>query len=186
MGGMNSSMILTLFCTRKVSKAYDLSVLPPAPESAERSDFLHWYCNLIRLRRCNCLLFVQEKSLFSFVIYRFGKKDAANLLELFRKHLTEALRYDSIAEDLIEALMSKIDGIEYGPTQSQSVLGSMNDIVMRYRFDVEEYYRFYDVSSLMLSEVIYRTNKAPMGAIGYAFPDELFPRLLQDFLANGE
>jgi hypothetical protein len=178
-------MILTLLCTHKVAKTYDLTALPRSSESAERPDFLHWYCNLIRLRRRRCLLFTHEQSLFSFVIYQFSKRDVANLLDLFRTHLGQAMRAESMSEDAIEALMSRIDGIEFGPTQSRSVLGSMNDIMFQFRFDVEEYFGFYEVSPVLLSEVTHRTNGMPMGAMGYARPDEEFPRLLQAFLVKG-
>jgi len=178
-------MILTLLCTRKVTKTYDLTALPQSSESAERPDFLHWYCNLIRLRRRHCLLFTHEQSLFSFVIYQFSKRDVANLLDLFCTHLGQAMRAESISEDAIEALMSRIAGIEFGPTQSRSVLGSMNDIMFQFRFDVEEYFGLYEVSPVLLSEVTRRTNDAPLGGIGYACPNEEFPRLLQAFLVKG-
>lgn len=57
-----------LYCTQKLLK--ELNVLPLSdPGEVSSSEGLgNWYANLLRIERRKCLLFTNEKTLYSFLV----------------------------------------------------------------------------------------------------------------------
>ncbi len=65
--------------------------------------------------------------------------------------------------------MSECESIQYGDTNSKSVLGSMNDLAFHYKHHIQSEGR---VHSYALPSIIKKLNRMSMGALEYVYPVE--------------
>ena len=76
-----------IHCTQKLFK--ELAVVPTDPDAAQINPegLGNWYANLLRFDRRKCVLFTNEKTLYSLLIPGVLKKDLLKIENLFRSHL---------------------------------------------------------------------------------------------------
>jgi len=125
------------------------------------------------------LLFVNEKSLFAFIIPGIKKSDLKNIKELFIENLALNLNYIGVDQSVIKRIIDLYDEFEIGKTLNRSVLGSMTDYAKCYKYGMQ-----FKNGQLIgnILEINYKINEMPMGAIGYSNGK----RKLQDLLERGD
>ncbi len=157
--------MIILRCTSKLLK--ELKV-----KGSNIYDFLQpdnfigsWYANLISIDRRKCLLFVNDKTLFTFLIPGIKKSDLKEFKEIFIVNLKLNLSFMGIDQMYIKQICNEDDEFVISKTMSKSVLGSMNDYARLYKFNIE-----YKDGKLVgnILQINYEMNKIPMGAIGYS------------------
>jgi len=62
-----------IHCTRKLLKELDVSLIETDKILLPTEGLGNWYANLLRIDRRKCLLFTNEKSLYSFLIPKILK-----------------------------------------------------------------------------------------------------------------
>ncbi len=87
-----------------------------------------WYANLFRLDRRKCLLFTNERTLYTFLVPGVLKRDFSRLDNLFTSLLGYNLQYEGFDIETVERILGEYVELGIAKTMNRSVLGSMNDL----------------------------------------------------------
>lgn len=126
----------------------------------------NWYLNLFTLDRQKAIIFVNEKTLFSFILYGLKKSNIDRLGEVFLVGLEQALEFEEIPSNLIKRIRLEYGLFQFTKTDSKKVLGNMNDLVSLY-----SHFIYYDggLKSCDLTEIIMRINRTPQRNIEWGY-----------------
>ena len=151
---------------------------PPieTPLSESTEGLGNWYANLLRIERKKCLLFTNEKSLYSFLIPKVLKVNLKNIEEEFLINLSYNLQYEGFGLDVINRVMQEYEDIGFAKTSNRQVLGSMNQLAFEYEVLVEQKEGLENIRILELNKHI---NRTIMGALKYKYPIEELKNLLK-------
>jgi hypothetical protein len=146
----------------------DLLSKLPHEECPPKSDNVlgDWYVTRLNVGRDRFLLCVAEKSLLAVVV---EAKGLPTFPERVAPALANLLRVLEIPESAIEQERFAMRNFRFLPTNSRSVLGSMND----FRFHLDFHWR----QCGNLIECQYRIAEMPCSPIGWANPGEATRKL---------
>ena len=150
-------------------KQDDLTLLEP-PFSFLGS----WHANLLYIERKKCLLFVNDKTLFNFLVPDVPRSQIKNLGTVFLRYLGGIISDEGFEPAIQERILEEYSEIGYALTTSKRVLGSMNDLANHYKYHVID---GGGVHGCNLPEIIRSLNRMPMGAIGYKLSLEALKEL---------
>ena len=125
-------------CTKKLQKEIGLKQSDLCAEETRLSYLGPWHANLIQLNRCNCVLFVNDKTLFNFIVPDLSRAQIRELDKLFKDYLSCVLADAGMAEADRAKILSEYDELGYANTNSKSILGSMNDLAFHYKYSIQE------------------------------------------------
>lgn len=167
--------MLRLRCTQKVLNELGGA---PAPDSlaADGTPLLgDWYVNLFTVDRRKALLFMNEKTLLSFVIYGIKKSNIQKMPAAFIHGLTQLLALEGLPEPAIRRALAHSDPILLARTDSRRLLGNLNDLVAMYRHAI-----LWEggLAACNLGGIIADINRTPQRNIGWAFSIDLARELL--------
>lgn len=144
-----------LQCTKKL-----LAELPtPATQSLSVPSILgDWHANLFRIERRKCVLFTHDDTLFSVFVPMLKKPHFQNLASVFVNHLIRTLESEGFKDDIIVHIKDDYThNLFYTPTNSRSVLGSMNDILLQIPFVLARKGGLQTTNALDLNHTLNRT-----------------------------
>lgn len=137
-------------------------------ENELRESYLgSWHANLIYIDRKKCILFVNDKTLFNFIVPDISRAQIRELSSIFRVNLECILASEDVPERTKTKIMSEYESIQYANTNNKSVLGSMNDLAFHYKYHIQSE---GGVHSYAVPSIIKKLNHMPMGALEYVFP----------------
>lgn len=165
-----------IHCTKKLLQELDVNILEPDNIPSNPEGLGNWYANLIRIDRRKCILFTNEKTLYSFLIPKVLKSNLKNIEEEFLINLNLNLQAEGSSLEVISRVMQEYGEIGFAKTANKSVLGSMNDLAYLYEVHIIEDGGFDNIKMLQLNQ---RINRTPMGAMKYQFPIEVLKKVLQ-------
>ncbi len=165
-----------LYCTQKLLK--ELDVQPPGPGEISSPEGLgNWYANLLRIERRKCLLFTNEKTLYSFLVPAVLKENLRHIEQEFLAHLLLNLKYEGFDQDSLERVSDEYRHLGFSKTASRSVLGSMNDIAYHY----EGYIHMEGgIENAKMLQINHKINRMPMSAIGYQYSIEVLRKAIEE------
>lgn len=155
--------MIVLRCTQKLLNRN------PGPPNARQDTLVpmlgSWHANVIRLANSPIVLCVSDISLLAVLVQG---KDFPNFGSAFRDRLAQRLRRLGLSQETISVERAAMEIVQIQPSNSRSVLASMNDFVRHLKFKVGNSFNFVDANALedMLSEI-------PMGALKYHYPVEV-------------
>ena len=156
-------------CTKKLQKEMGLKQSDLCTEEPRFSYLGPWHANLIHIDRRKCALFVNDKTLFNFIVPDLSRAQIRELEKLFKSYLSCVLADAGISEADQSRILAEYDEVKYANTNCKSVLGSMNDLAFHYKYSIQE---AGGVHSPAVPEIIRRLNRMPMSAIKEVFPIE--------------
>jgi hypothetical protein len=168
-------------CTKKLQKEIGLKQSDLCAEVPRFSYLGPWHANLIHIDRRKCVLFVNDKTLFNFIVPDLSRAQIRKLEKLFKSYLSCVLADAGIPEADRARILSEYDEVEYANTNSKSVLGSMNDLAFHYKYSTQ---KAGGVHSPAVPEIIRRLNRMPMGALKYVFPIEALRAMFKQRRVN--
>lgn len=172
-----SRLVMQLIrCTKKLQKEMALKQSDLCEEEPHFSYLGPWHANLIHIDRRKCVLFVNDKTLFNFIVPDLSKAQIRDLDKLFKSYLSCVLADAGIPDADRNRILSEYDEVGYANSNSKSVLGSMNDLAFHYKYSIQE---AGGVHSQAVPGIIRRLNRMPMGALKYVFPIEALRALYQ-------
>ena len=157
-------------CTKKLQKEMGLGVKDLATFEPDDSGLGPWTANLIFVNRRKCILFVNDKTLFNFLVPDVPRQQIRELDRMFRGWLSCVLAEESFTEAQIETILSEYNEIGYSSTKSRSVLGSMNEIAFCYKYAMMS---GGGVHGCDFPGIIKNQNRMLMGAPDYHYPIEV-------------
>ena len=151
-------------CTKKLQKTLGIKPSDLANELIDTSVFGSWYANLIEINGSHGILFVNDKTLFNFIIPELYQNQAYDLKETFRGYLQCILNEEGFDSGFIDKVMAECSTLNYANTQSKKVLGSMNELAFMYTCHFAE----DSLHSYKFPSIIKNMNRSIMGMIkGY-------------------
>jgi hypothetical protein len=159
-------------CTQTLLK--ELGVTPE--EKSFTNEVLgEWHANLYLIQRRKCVLFTNNKTLFSFLVTGLKKADFKDFDEIFRQRCFKQLIYEDIPQNQFEKVLTENREISYGKTNNRSVLGSMNN----FKFAIESFvYNAGHIDYIDLFKVNKNLNYRIMGALDYKKANEVLREVL--------
>jgi hypothetical protein len=168
--------MLQLRCTVKAQR--ELGIKKNELAEAKQSDTLlgNWYVNLFTVDRRKTLIFVNEKTLFSFILFGVKKSNIKNIPETFLKGLDQLLTIEGFDIGQVNKVFSGYEQYEFTKTISKGVIGNMNDLVSLYKNSIqyEGGYKNIDVGELIL-----KINRTPQKNLGWSYSIDLVRELIQ-------
>ncbi len=128
-----------------------------------------WHANLIYIDGKKCLLFVNDKTLFNFIVPDILRAQIRDLSNIFKVTLECVLSTEGVPESAKTKIMSEYESIQYANTNSKNILGSMNDLAFHYKYHIQSE---GGVHSYAVPGIIKKLNHMPMGTLEHVFPDE--------------
>jgi hypothetical protein len=145
-------------CTKKVQdfiglKPSDLSEIEP-----ERFVLGNWFVNSFTQNRRKVLVFMEEKTLFSFIIVGIQKEHIKTLRKHFLEGLCLQMKAEGISIQTISAYAINDTVIQYTKTDSTNKVGIMNDLISLYqsRIEIEG-----GLSEIDIVDVAMKINRVP-------------------------
>jgi len=163
-------------CTGKLQKEMGLKKKDLFEEDLSFSGLGPWHANLIHIDSRKCVLFVNDITLFNFIAADVRRREIRELDALFRTLLRCVLSEEGLDDLLIEQILSAYDKVRFAKTNNRSVLGSLNDLALHYKFHIQ---REGGVHSPMVPAIISKLNRMPMGALKYVYPIEALKAMFE-------
>lgn len=167
-----------IHCTRKLLKELDVPLVEPDKISLPTERLGNWYANLLRIDRRKCVIFTNEKTLYTFLIPKVLKGNLKNIEEEFLIHLSYNLQNEGFGLEVINRIMQEYGKIGFAKTASKRVLGSMNELAYQYEFQIM---RDGGIDNIKILQLNQRINRTPMGALKYGYPIEGLRKLLDKY-----
>jgi hypothetical protein len=157
--------MLQLRCTAKVIKLLGLKPGDLSEIKISESLLGNWYVNLFVVDRRKTLLFMNEPTLLSFVIYGVRKNNIRNINKILFRGIEQLLTFEGFAISEINRVFSGYETLEFTRTGSRSVLGNMNDLMDLYIHAI-----LYErgLKHCDLTDIIRQINRTPQRNLGWA------------------
>ena len=153
--------------TKKLQKEMGLKKSDISEDEPKELHLGSWHANLIYINRKKCLLFVNYKTLFNFIVPDISRAQIKELSNIFRVNLACVLAAEDVSKRAKRIIISEYTSIQYTNTKSKSISGSMNDLAFHYKYLIQSE---GGVHSYAVPSIIKKLNHMPMGALGYVFP----------------
>jgi len=156
-----------IHCTRKLLKELDVPLVETDMIPQPTEGLGNWYANLLRINRRKCLLFTNEKTLYTFLIPKVLKANLKSIKDEFIIHLNYNLQYEGFGLEMINRVMLEYQEIGFAKSSNRQVLGSMNEFAFEYDYFIR---RDGGLEKVRIFEINKEINRTPMGAIKYMYP----------------
>ncbi len=163
-----------LHCTAKLLKELGSPPLQ-SPDTPTPQGLENWYANLIRIDRRKCLLFTNEKTLFSFLIPAVKKENLKNIVEEFLINLNLNLQAEEFPGEIINRVMQEYTEIGFAKTASKTVLGAMTQLMFEYEVLIA---MKEGVENVRILEINKDINRSLMRGDRHLHPIEMLQELL--------
>ena len=137
-----------IHCTQKLLKELGNPPLE-APDAPNPRGLGNWYANLLRIDRRKCLLFTDEKTLYSFLIPAVKKENLQNILDEFLFHLKLNLQAEGFSLEVVRRVMTEYTEVGFAKTASKTVLGAMTQISFEAEYLIRNRYEGTDSGKIL-------------------------------------
>jgi hypothetical protein len=166
----------SIHCTQKLLKELGNPPLQSPDSLPDKQGLGNWYANLLRIDRRKCILFTNEKTLYSFLIPKVKKENLKNIIHEFLFNLNMNLQAEGFPLDVINRVMQEYTDIGFAKTSNRHVLGSMNELTFHCEYLIIQ--RAGEIDNVRILGVNKEVNRTIMRWIKYLYPIES----LQEFL----
>jgi len=155
-------------CTKKLQvemglTAKDLVTVEPAD-----AGLGPWTANLIFINGRKCVHFVNDKTLFNFLVPDVLRKHIRDLDRMFRNWFSCTLGDEGFTENQIDKILQEYEEIAFSKTRSRSVLGSMKEQAFMYKYKLQgESLHRWD-----FPEIVKNVNRMLIAGPDYHYPVE--------------
>ena len=168
--------MLQLRCTKKVQKEFGLRPGELAEVKSGGSLLGDWYINIFTVDRRKTLIFMNERTLLSFIIFGVKKSNIKKMPEIFLNGLGQILTIEGIELNRINRVLEGYESYEFTKTSSKKLIGNMNDLVEMYKHFIlyDGGFKNCDVGSIIL-----QINRTPQRNLEWSNSIEVAKELLR-------
>lgn len=170
--------MLILKCTKKVQDYLSLSIADMADKHEQSNSLLGpWYVNQIIIDRRKVFLFMNEKTLLSFITTgsRKTKTLKQDLPTIFMHQFFQLMKLMELPLEKSNQIMNDYFLPEFRKTDSRTLLGNMNDLAQLYEHTICYQGGF---SHCNLSEIIFKINQTPQRNLGWRYSTDIAKEIL--------
>lgn len=164
-------------CTQKLIKEMGLKKSELSVTEPKFSYLGSWHANLLHIDGKKCVLFVNDKTLFNFIVPNVKRHEIKNLSSIFKEHLIYALSSEDVTTKTKEEIIKEYNEINYSKTNSKKVLGSMNDLAFHYKHHILS---DGGIFSALVPNIVSKLNHMPMGMLNYNYSSEELKALYEN------
>jgi hypothetical protein len=169
-----------IHCTQKLIKEINPKIESKGLER-EVKGFGDWYANVFGFEKTANIIFMNVKTLYSFVVPDIYLEDIENFEKTFVFGLNKSLEGINVSKDLKHKIIEEYSEIEIVKTKSKSIISSMND-------HIYHFISCFEKGSPSLIKTVDDFNKSilkvPSGAMKYKTPLEKFNELIENEFLN--
>ncbi len=158
--------MIQLRLTQKVQKSAGIKPADLCEPIEHESGLGNWVVNVFNEDRRNNLIFVNEKTLYSFVLTKIRKEHYKNLENIFLAGLLQLLEIDGFSQKEVQCLMCDCTEIEFTKTNSRKIMGNVNDLVHHYQYGI---YDGGGIDNADIGDIIHHVNRMPQRNIDWGF-----------------
>jgi hypothetical protein len=140
--------------------------MAPATSLEADAPLGNWYIHRFNIKRRNIFIFMSESTYLSFVLYQ-GRKPvtATTLPEVMLAGMKQLLQMGGYTEVVIESVLMFYHSGLFTKTDSRSVLGVLNDLVLCYQTAIDA---DGGMDSCDLTSIIMEMNKMPQRTLQWS------------------
>ena len=154
-------------CTAKLLREMGLRPTDVHKGPATPGSLTQWHANLLHINRRKTLLFVNDRTLFNFVVPDVNRRHIQRISELFLSNLSCVIADEDMPEEIQAKILCEYSDLRIAKSSDRSVLGSANDIAYNYKWSILE---AGGVHSPRVPAIIRQMNRMPLQAIDFKFP----------------
>lgn len=170
-----------IHCTKKLLKELDVQLVEPDKIALDTEGLGNWYANLLRIDRRKCVIFTNDRTLYTFLIPKVLKANLKNIEEEFLINLSYNLQNEGFGLHVINRIMQEYQELGFAKTVNKSVLGSMNELAFQYEFQIM---RAGGIGTIKILQINHMINRTPMGALKYYYPIDALNKALSGNLVQ--
>jgi len=163
-----------IHCTVKLLKELHNPPLQN-PDNQNPEALGNWYANLLRIDRRKCILFTNEKTLYSFLIPKVKRENLQNIFDEFLFNLNMNLQAEGFSLEVINRVLSEYTDMGFAKTASKTVLGAMTQLMFEIEILIEMKKGLENVKVLEMNKNI---NRSLMRGSRHLYPIEMLQELL--------
>lgn len=95
-------------CTQKLIKDMGLKKTDLSTSEPIFSYLGSWHANLLHIDGKKCVLFVNNKTLFNFIVPNVKRQEIKNLSDMFNEHLIYTLSSEGVTDNIKEKNYTRI------------------------------------------------------------------------------
>jgi hypothetical protein len=164
-----------IHCTQKLLKQLNRDITPADKTPANSEGLGNWYANLLWFNRKKCILFTNEKTLYTFLIPKVVKKNFGEIEGEFLTHLSYNLQKEGISLEVISKVQQEYSEIGFAKTTNRSVLSSMNKLAYLCECYIID---GGGIEKARILQINHKMNRIPMIVLKYLNPIEALKNLL--------
>jgi hypothetical protein len=169
------SNVIQLRCTGSVQKQFGLAKQDLAEIKPPLSALGNWYVNQVTIERQKTLIFMNERTLLSFILYGVKKRNSKVLGGIFLQGATQLLSLEGFDEQQIDAAFGGDHIVELTKTDNRSALGNLKDLALIYEHQI---WHSHGWNYCNVGELIMKNNRMPQRNIGWGYSIDLTRELL--------
>jgi hypothetical protein len=120
--------VLTIQCTKKLADELKagLSKVKPVDTDALYS----WHAHLFLYNRRKCILVMNNKTRYNFILISLKKDDFKEFNNLIVKSIAENLAMDGVDKVVIEKYIENCTPVSYTATSDRGIISQINEMIM--------------------------------------------------------
>ncbi|MEQ1546397.1 hypothetical protein [Methyloglobulus sp.] len=154
-------------CTKKVQDF--LGVKPRELCEIKEPDSVlgNWYVNTFKIGHRNLVIYMNERTLLSFILVGVKKSESIKIISGFSAGLAQLLKAEGFSGDQINHILPHEMEIELTKTSDKSLLGNMNDLVYLYCAHIA--HSEDSLGTIDIGEIIMKINRTPQRVINWKY-----------------
>ena len=106
----------------------------PETKQGDDSDLFSWHANVIKLRRRNSVVLINDKTQYALVLYGLRAKDFSRLDALIPQAIQTVWRAEGIKESVIDDYLTRAGEVQFSKTKSRSLVAKLNQACKEVEF----------------------------------------------------
>ena len=167
--------MLQLRCTQKVIKQLGLTAKDLDECRLGDTPLGNWYMNLFMLDRRKTFIFMNERTLYSFIVPGITKASSQTFPDIFYTGLAQSLLDEGFEINIIDRIFEAYREYGYTKINSKKLLGNMNELVQLFTYCVMQ---VGGLKHCKLSQIIMDLNHMPQRNIGWGYSIDMVKEIL--------
>lgn len=167
--------MLQFRCTSKVQRELGLTHKDLDDIQEPETMLGNWYVNIATIDRRKTFIFVNERTLLSFILYGIKKSNITKMHEMFLNALNQLLLMEGVQYSVIDKLNNEYLELKYTKTNNKKVIGNMSKLMSLYKHII---YTEGGLKYCDLTGIIHHVNTMPQKTIGWGYSIDLVKELL--------
>jgi len=171
--------LLAFKCTKKVQDFLSIKASDLSDVSSNNTLLGAWYVNQIIINRRKVLVFMNEKTLLSFIVIGVKKSKMIkdDFAEIFLHHFFNFMKSMDFPLSKMGQMMDEYQDAQFCKTDSRQALGNLNDLAFLYEHMI---YDHGSLESCDLNDVILKMNDVPQKNLRHKTSRQIAYELLSD------